>query len=60
MCAYFWIKHIGDSIHRSVQQEASDEENKENHVGEDGGEVHHLKFRKNKQYIFLCQSFGFF
>lgn len=46
MRAYFWIKHIGDSIHCSVQQQASDEENKENHVGEDGGEVHNLKFGK--------------
>lgn len=44
--SYFWIKHVGDSIHGSVQQKASDEENEEHHVGEDGGEVHDLEFRR--------------
>lgn len=44
--SYFWIKHIGDSIHGAVQQKASDEENEEHHVGEDGGEVHDLECRR--------------
>lgn len=35
MWAYFRIKQEGDSFHRTVQHQPSDEENNEHHIGED-------------------------
>lgn len=44
---YLWIKHVGDSLHGPVQQESSHQEAEEHHVGEDRGEVHHLRSHNN-------------
>lgn len=33
---------MGDALIGPVQQESSDEEAQQHHVGEDGGEIHHL------------------
>lgn len=52
--AYFRIKHVGDTIHRSIQCQPSDEEDEEHHVGKDWGKVHHLRFRnRDKTMMFV-------
>ena len=53
---YSRVKHVGDSVNRTVQHQPSDEEDEEHHVGKDCGKVHHLRFGKRSGGWFLGQN----
>lgn len=45
-CGYLGVEHVADSFQGSVQHKSSDKEAEQHHIGEDGGEVHHLRNEK--------------
>lgn len=46
ICGYLGVEHVGDSLQGPIQKESSDKEAEQNHIGEDGGEIHHLESEK--------------
>lgn len=42
-CSHLRGEHVGDSVHRSLEEQTSHQETEQHHIGEERAEVHHLE-----------------